>query len=90
MDKELKPEDYDVQSFVEKIMLYKPRFVCFNGKTAASIVLHIQNTKELDYGLQNRKIGNTQIFIAPSTSPRAYAFWDESQWTLLKTLINQQ
>jgi len=89
-DKELTREDYDVQSFIDKIMLHKPRFICFNGKTAASVVLGIQKTKELGYGLQNKKIGNTSIFIAPSTSPRAYAFWDESHWAQLKTLIKQQ
>ena len=87
MDKDLKPSDYDIKSFTDKILVYQPRFVCFNGKTAASMFLNVDNTKLINYGLQEHVIGATRIFIAPSTSPRAYAYWDESTWASLRTLI---
>jgi len=33
------------------------------------------------------KIGNTKLFVAPSTSGSANGFWDESYWFMLKKII---
>lgn len=88
MDKDLNQEDYDIDGFREKILSYEPEFVCFNGKTAAAKYLGIEDTKQISYGLLDRQISKTKIFIAPSTSPKAFAYWDENVWRHLKALIN--
>lgn len=88
MDKDLKHEDYDAKGFEEKILIHQPEYICFNGKTAASKYLGIADTKLIAYGLNTATINKTKIFIAPSTSPKAFAYWDESIWKQLKTLIN--
>ncbi|MBK7652159.1 MAG: mismatch-specific DNA-glycosylase [Flammeovirgaceae bacterium] len=87
MDKDLKHEDYDAKGFEEKILIHQPKFVCFNGKTAASKYLGVTDTRLLSYGLNGVTINKTKLFIAPSTSPKAFAYWDESIWRQLKNLI---
>lgn len=88
MDNDLKPEDYDIKSFKEKIILYQPKLICFNGKTAASKYLGLAGTGSLSYGIHTATIKQTKLFIAPSTSPKAFAYWDESIWQQLITIIN--
>lgn len=60
-----------------KIVLYQPRYLCFNGKRAAQVFL---STPHIDYGVQRERVGRTVLFIAPSTSRAANATWDESIW----------
>jgi len=88
MNKNLNHNDYDIKGFEEEMLIHQPMFICFNGKTAASKYLRIADTKLLTYGLNTATLNKTKIFIAPSTSPRAFAYWNESIWRELKTLIN--
>lgn len=88
MDKDLKEEHFDTHSFEEKILKYQPQFVCFNGKEAAKVYFNLKHTKQVSYGLQSKTIGKTKLYVAPSTSLQAIAYWDESIWQQLKTLIN--
>jgi len=88
MDKDLKREHFDTKSFEDKILKYQPKVVCFNGKEAAKVYFNLKYTKEVSYGLQNKVIGKTKLYVAPSTSLQAIAYWDESIWKALKTLIN--
>jgi len=66
-----------IDEFKEKIIKYQPRVLCFNGKKAAKVFF---NNTEVSYGLCNSKIGNTFLFIAPSTSGSARRFWDINYW----------
>jgi len=84
-DNELDKSKYDANKLNMNIMKYKPRIVCFNGKNAAKIYL---NTKKVDYGIQNETIGETELFIAPSTSGAASGFWDIYQWKILLNYSN--
>ena len=79
-DNELDTSRYDVDGFNLKILEYKPKIVCFNGKNAAKVYL---NQIKVDYGIQNEKIGNSEVFILPSTSGAANGFWDINKWKLL-------
>ena len=79
-DNELDALQYDVDGFTLKILEYKPKIVCFNGKNAAKAYL---NQKKVAYGYQNKRIGDAKIFIAPSTSGVANAFWSLETWKLL-------
>lgn len=61
----------------KKILYYKPKVLCFNGKKAAQIFFDL---KWVDYGLCNEKVGNTLLFVAPSTSGQARKYWDINYW----------
>ncbi|MGH2374506.1 MAG: mismatch-specific DNA-glycosylase [bacterium] len=67
----------DAMALRAKVMLYQPRYLCFNGKRAAREFLR---RPEVEYGVQAERIGRTVLFIAPSTSRSANAFWDLSIW----------
>lgn len=88
MDKDLKEEHFDTQGFEEKILKYQPQFVCFNGKEAAKVYFNLKYTRQVSYGLQSRVIGNSKLYVAPSTSLQAIAYWDESIWQQFKHLTN--
>lgn len=89
MDKDLKAEHYDTKSFEDKILKYQPKIVCFNGKEAAKVYFGITKTSEVNYGLQEKMIGASRLYVAPSTSLRAIAYWDDTIWSNLKELINE-
>ena len=76
-DNELDTSKYDVDGFNLKILKYKPKIVCFNGKNAAKAYL---NQKKVDYGYQNKRAGDSKIFIAPSTSGAANGYWNLGIW----------
>jgi TDG/mug DNA glycosylase family protein len=86
MDKDLKTEYFDTKSFENKILMFQPKVVCFNGKEAAKVYFNLKNTKEVNYGLQGQNIGNTILFVAPSTSLQAIAYWNETIWQELRNV----
>jgi TDG/mug DNA glycosylase family protein len=59
------------------IMLYQPRYFCFNGKRPAREFLA---DADVPFGVQRQRIGRTALFVAPSTSGAAGATWDVSVW----------
>ncbi len=83
-DSELASSDFKIKEFEAKIQKFQPRFVGFNGKTSARKFLR-QNS--LAYGLQTACIGDTQIFVLPSTSPRAHSHWFGEYWFELAQLL---
>ena len=42
----------------------------------------------VEYGLQKKRVNETRIFIAPSTSGAANGFWDINYWIRLTRIIN--
>ena len=48
----------------KKLRKYKPRVVCFNGKSGYVKVVH----KKREYGLQEETLEGAVLFLAPSTS----------------------
>jgi TDG/mug DNA glycosylase family protein len=90
IDKDLLEEDYDTENFEEKILLYQPKVVCFNGKKAAKVYLQLMDTKQILYGEQDRLIGKTKLFVAPSTSFNARKYWDENIWRQLKNICSNE
>ncbi len=63
---------------------HSPRFLCFNGKRAASEALGL---KRASYGLQAGTFGSTRLFVAPSTSAAARKWWDVRLWQELAELV---
>lgn len=79
-DSGLKPADFDREGLHRRIEMFQPKVLAFNGKRSASSFFGIP----VAYGHQlNQNIGETQIFVAPSTSGAARGFWDEAYWRLV-------
>ena len=51
--------------------------LAFNGKKSAS---QFFNRKTVQYGRQELLIGDTVVFVLPSTSGAARRFWDVAHW----------
>ena len=90
LDNELQKNDFDIEAFKSKILQCKPKVVCFNGKLAASYFkLGRRNTKKIYYGLmKDFTIGDTKIFVAPSSGAQGRRYWDIKHWHDLKKLID--
>ena len=63
---------------------HSPRFLCFNGKRAASEAL---GPRRVSYGAQSKTFGSTRLFVAPSTSAAARRWWDIGLWQQLAGLV---
>ncbi len=87
-DSEISKEAYDVDGFLAKMKEYKPKLIAFNSKKGASFVLGFKGVTSLvEYGLQERTIGQSKLFVLPSTSGSARKYWNEKYWFELKKLI---
>ena len=85
MDQALGKADFDTVAFQENIKQFAPKILCFNGKRAAEAYLN----RAVGYGLQPECIGQTKIFVAPSTSGAASMYWDIRIWCELASLSNK-
>lgn len=89
-DNEISDKSYEVDIFIEKMTRYQPKVIAFTSKKAASYALGFKGiTSIIEYGLQNQKIGNSHVFVLPSTSGNARRFWNESYWIKLKEFIEK-
>lgn len=64
-----------------------PRILCFNGKRAASEFL---GRRVREYGLQPEGLGETLVFVVPSTSAAARRWWDVSWWIELARIVQER
>jgi TDG/mug DNA glycosylase family protein len=86
-DSRLRRSDADPRALHRKIRENQPRLLVFNGKEAAR--LYFGSRGSVDYGLRDDRIGSTQLFVAPSTSGSASAYWDERWWRKIAELLKQ-
>ena len=84
-DRGLKHVDFDIQSFLNKMNLFKPRLIAFNGKRAFSILVPKQS---FGYGPQPNLFHGHRVFVLPSTSGAARRWWDEGPWRELRKLVS--
>ena len=82
-DQKLKTADFDVTGFQAKIQKFAPEVLAFNGKKAAKVFL----SRSVIYGLQKEQIGDTFIFVLPSTSGTARGYWNENEWVQLAKFL---
>jgi double-stranded uracil-DNA glycosylase len=75
-DSELSETAYDPDSVRAKVRRYRPRLLAFNGLSPARAVLG----RVSRYGLQPTTIGETRVFVVPSTSGLACKHWDAGPW----------
>ncbi|CAB4407870.1 DNA glycosylase [Rhizophagus irregularis] len=81
----------EIETFIEKIRKYKPKFICFNGKDGFATFMSIKNdvaiNKKYEFGFKNDdKIdwidenGFTKIYLLPSTGGLNSSFrYDEKK-----------
>ncbi len=75
-DSELSKTAYDAAAVRDKIRRYRPRAMAFNGLNPARAVLG----KSVRHGRQGEALGDTTVFVLPSTSGLASRHWDERPW----------
>jgi TDG/mug DNA glycosylase family protein len=85
MDHQLTSAGFDIERLRNQIMTARPTVLAFNGKRAGQTLLG----RDAQYGLQPEWVGETAIFVLPSTSGAARAFWDEGPWRELACYVNQ-
>jgi TDG/mug DNA glycosylase family protein len=59
----------------------QPRALAFNGKNTASL-FYRGGTHRLSYGRQSERIGETAVYVLPSTAATS-AFWSIEPWRAL-------
>ncbi len=79
-DSDLSPAAFDVAGFSEKMLHYRPRRIAFTSKTAAGNFL---GRRSVAYGLQPETLGDSTIFVMPSTSGRASNYFKIEPWRAL-------
>lgn len=67
-----------------KILEFGPRCFCFNGKKAAQ---EFFGRMDVFYGIQSESVGDTTMFIAPSTSGSGNRWWKPAFWHELGDLV---
>jgi TDG/mug DNA glycosylase family protein len=78
-DAEVGTRDHDPDRVRRSVLAYAPEHLAFVGKQAAKIVLG----HPVDYGRQRELIGDTQVWVMPSTSGLARRFWSLEPWQQL-------
>jgi TDG/mug DNA glycosylase family protein len=58
------------QALRRKLLRYRPRLVCFNGKR----IYEVFAGHACGFGLQDERIGGAQVFVMPSTSARTASY----------------
>lgn len=74
---------YDAAGLRDKIQRYRPRYLAFNGRNAARAFLGRRPVP----GRQSELIGETRLFVLPSTSGAARKYWDIAVWRELAGAI---
>lgn len=87
MDKEVQYVESDVGVLKAKIEQFQPMVLAFTSKEAAK---RFYGRKQVDFGRQEERLGETVVFILPSTSGLATSSWNESYWHELATFLNAQ
>jgi len=83
-DRSLRPAAGDAELLRARISAAQPLVLCFNGKRAAQ---QFFSCDRVAYGRARETIGVTRLFVAPSTSAAARAFWDVSLWHQLARVV---
>ncbi len=60
-DREVGTPNFEVAKFVALVEANQPRYVAFNGKPAAEVVLD----RSLEYGRQLERVANADVFVLP-------------------------
>ncbi|AVW90462.1 mismatch-specific DNA-glycosylase [Celeribacter baekdonensis] len=84
MDRKLSKQDFAVHRLVGVVHEFQPRKIAFNGKKAGQVVFGKKCIER--YGKYHFS-GFPEIWILPSTSGAARAYWDIEPWRALAVEI---
>jgi TDG/mug DNA glycosylase family protein len=87
-DDSLRNTDFSVDSFRERMASTRPKLIAFNGKKAASAVFEMP-TRAIRYGLQEQSLGESRVFVLPSTSGSGRKYWDKAYWMDLARIVKE-
>lgn len=82
-DHELSRSAFDVAGLEAKLELYRPKVLAFDSKTAGRAFLG----RPVLYGRQPETRSGTVLWVVPSPSGRARAFWDPGPWRDLAEFV---
>lgn len=71
----------DPDALARKIEAYRPKWLAFTAKRPAQVFF--RNTfgiRQVDYGPQDQRLGETRLFVLPSPSGLAIRYWDSTPW----------
>ncbi len=90
-DNQIKHESYEVEAFIKKMKDLDPPVIAFTSKKAASYAFGFLGiTSLVQYGLQTKTIGESNVFVLPSTSGNARRYWDEIYWFQLNGFLKDK
>jgi double-stranded uracil-DNA glycosylase len=69
-------EEFDVEGLQARIATVEPVYLAFNGRDAARGILE----REVGTGPQEERIAGAEVWVLPSTSVTARAYWDIEPW----------
>lgn len=84
-DDAIQEDEFDRESLLCKVRQYRPAFLALTSKETGKIFFDL---KHIDYG-HITKLGETQVWVLPSTSGLAQKHWDESWWRKLAEVSDQ-
>ncbi len=85
-DKKLHIIDFDSDALRWKININAPKAFAFNGKRAAQ---EFYGVSKIELGKQERRIGQTTVWVLPSTSGASNGYWDLAYWRALADFVNK-
>jgi TDG/mug DNA glycosylase family protein len=85
-DSKIKPADFDRARLRQVVDDYKPFALAFTSKNAGQSFFG----RKRDYGQQPETLRTTRIYILPSTSGLANAYWSKDWWVRLAADIRDQ
>lgn len=75
----------DAGALRRKIARHRPAFLAFTAKRPAEVFLG----RRVAYGFQDETIGATRLYVLPSPSGSAGAFWDVAHWRALALAVRE-
>ena len=83
-DSDLTGRGDDADALRAKIEAFRPAILAFTAKRPAQVFLGaLFGAGRVEYGVQERRLGATEIHILPSPSGLAIRWWDPSHWHAL-------
>ena len=74
----------DTEALRAKVETFRPAILAFTAKRPAQVFLGAAfGVQRVDYGVQEARLGDTEIHVLPSPSGLAIRWWDPSFWHAL-------
>lgn len=83
-DSDLTGSGDDADALRAKVEAFRPAILAFTAKRPAQVFLRAAfGVRRVDYGVQDARLGDTEIRVLPSPSGLAVRWWDPSHWHAL-------